>query len=107
MKLDTNILMGVHPDFFVNLVFEIAVGQQTKTLDQTFEGVVDPNRPLVSAVQPRLYLVQFWLNYVKSLSIITKVKKLPKMNKITHISIRKNRKIDFTEKLFVFFNIFT
>ena len=40
----------VHPDLFVKLVFEIAVSQKTKTHDQTFEEVVDPNHPLVPAV---------------------------------------------------------
>ena len=45
-----------------------AVAQQTRTRDQTFEGVVDPrpNRPPVSTVQPRPYFVQCWLNFSKS-----------------------------------------
>ena len=30
---------GVHPEFFVKLDFEIAVDQQTRARDQTFEGV--------------------------------------------------------------------
>ena len=30
---------GVHPDFFVKLYFKIAVVQQTRARDQTFEGV--------------------------------------------------------------------
>ena len=34
----------VHPHLFVKLVFEIAVAQQTRTRDQTFEGIVDTNR---------------------------------------------------------------
>ena len=33
--------------FFVKLDFEIAVDQQTKTSDRTFEGVPDPNRQKV------------------------------------------------------------
>ena len=33
--------------FFVKLDFEIAVDQQTRTSDQTFEGVPDPNRQTV------------------------------------------------------------
>ena len=33
---------GVHPDIFVKLVFEIAVAQQSRARDETFEGVVDP-----------------------------------------------------------------
>ena len=32
---------GVHPDYFVKLDFEIAVDQQTKAHDRTFEGVPD------------------------------------------------------------------
>ena len=39
---------GVHPDFFVKLGFEIAVDQQTKTGDQTFEGVPDSQPPIVA-----------------------------------------------------------
>ena len=33
--------VGVHPDYFVKLDFEIAVDQQTKARDRTFEGVLD------------------------------------------------------------------
>ena len=54
------------PDFVAKLGFEIAVVQQTRTRDWTFEGVADPNRPPVPAVQPRPYFVQFWLNNAKS-----------------------------------------
>ena len=32
---------GVHPDYFVKLDFEIAVDQQTRARDRTFEGVLD------------------------------------------------------------------
>ena len=32
---------GVHPDYFVKLDFEIAVDQQTRARDRTFEG--DPD----------------------------------------------------------------
>ena len=32
---------GVHPDNFVKLDFEIAVDQQTRARDRTFEGVPD------------------------------------------------------------------
>ena len=39
-------------NFFVKLDFEIAVDQQTKTSDRTFEGVPDPNRQKVPAGQP-------------------------------------------------------
>ena len=52
--------------FFVKLDFEIAVNQQTKALDQTFEGVPDSGCPPVPAGQPRPYLVNFWLNFAKS-----------------------------------------
>ena len=38
---------GGHPDLFVKLVFEIAVVQLTRTHYETFEGVLDPNRPPV------------------------------------------------------------
>ena len=37
----THLREGVHPDFFVKLDFEIAVDQQTKAHDGTFEGVPD------------------------------------------------------------------
>ena len=32
---------GVHPDYFVKLDFEIAVDQQSRARDRTFEGVPD------------------------------------------------------------------
>ena len=32
---------GVHPDYFVKLDFEIAVDQQTRAHDRTFEGVLE------------------------------------------------------------------
>ena len=47
----------------MKLVFEIAVAQQTRTRNLTFEGVVGPPVP---AVQSRPILVQFWLNYAKT-----------------------------------------
>ena len=50
----------------MKLDFEIAVDQQTKAHDQTFEGVPDSGCPPVPAGQPRPYLVNFWLNFVKS-----------------------------------------
>ena len=46
---------------FVKLHFEIAVDQQTKAHDQTFEGVPDSGCPPVLAGQPRPYLVNFVL----------------------------------------------
>ena len=52
--------------FFVKLDFEIAVDQQTRTSDRTFEGVPDPNRQTVPAGQPRPYLVQIRPNLAKS-----------------------------------------
>ena len=56
---------GVHPDFFVKLDFEIAVDQQTRARDQTFEGVLDSGCPPVPAGQPRPYLVNLWPNFAK------------------------------------------
>ena len=56
---------GVHPDFFVKIGFDIAVDQQTRTSDRTFEGVPDPNRQTVPAGQPRPYLVQIRPNLAK------------------------------------------
>ena len=52
--------------FFVKLDFEIAVDQQTKTHNRTFEVVPDSGCPPVSAGQPRPYLVNLWLNFAKS-----------------------------------------
>ena len=46
--------MGGLTPFFVKLVL-----RQTRTRDQTFDEVTNPNRPLVPAVQPRPYLVNF------------------------------------------------
>ena len=57
---------GGSPCIFVKLDFEIAVDQQTKAHDQTFEGVPDSGCPPVPAGQPRPYLVNFWLNFAKS-----------------------------------------
>ena len=51
--------------FFVKLDFEIAVDQQTRTSNQTFAGVPDPDRPPVPG-QPRPYLVPIWPNLTKS-----------------------------------------
>ena len=50
----------------MKFVSDIAVNQQTRTCDQTFEGVVDSNHPPVPGVQPRPYLVHIWPNFVKS-----------------------------------------
>ena len=50
---------GDHPEFVVKLVSEIAVDQQTRTGDQTFEGNPNSKHPPVPAVQPRRYLVPF------------------------------------------------
>ena len=49
----------VNPDMFVKLDFEIAVDQQTRARDRTFEGVPDSEYPPVPAGQPRPYLVNF------------------------------------------------
>ena len=53
------ILDGITLMFFVKLDFEIAVDQQTRAHDQTFEGVPDSACPLVPAGQPRPYLLNF------------------------------------------------
>ena len=47
---------------------EIAVDQQTKARDQTFEGVSDSGCPPVPAGEPRPYLnlVNFWPDFAKS-----------------------------------------
>ena len=58
--------LGVHPDFVVEIDFEITVDQQTKAHDRTFEGVPDFGCPLVPTGQPRPYLVNYWLNFAKS-----------------------------------------
>ena len=50
----------------MKFVTEIAVDQQTRTRDRTFEGVPDPNRPPEPVVQSRPYLVPFWPIYAKS-----------------------------------------
>ena len=50
----------------MEIVFEIGVGQQTRTRGRAFEGVMDPKLPLVLAVQSRPYLVNFWSNYDES-----------------------------------------
>ena len=49
----------------MKLGFEIAVDQQTRTGDRTFEGVPDPNRQTVPTGQPRPYLVQNRPNLAK------------------------------------------
>ena len=43
----------------MKLYFEMAVDQETKTREQTFEGIPDPNRPPVPAVQPCPFLSTF------------------------------------------------
>ena len=47
----------VHADYFVKFDFEIAVDQQTKARDRTFEGIPDSGLPPMPAGQPRPYLV--------------------------------------------------
>ena len=49
----------------MKLGFDIAVDQQTRTSDRTFEGVPDPNRQTVPEGQPRPYLVQIRPNLAK------------------------------------------
>ena len=63
--LSSNLRGGDNGYFFVKLDFEIAVDQQTRTSDRTFEGVPDPNRQTVPAGQPRPYLVQIRPNLAK------------------------------------------
>ena len=50
----------------VKLDFEIAVDQQTKVHDLTFEGFPDSGCPVVPAGQPRSYLVNFGSILAKS-----------------------------------------
>ena len=57
---------GGDPEFFEKHVFEIADGQQTRTRDQNFERVPDPNLLPVPTVQQRPYLITFCPNYAKS-----------------------------------------
>ena len=57
---------GVHPFFFVKLDFEIAVDQQTKAHNQTFEGVPDPGCPPV----PALILSIFGSNLLNRLNML-------------------------------------
>ena len=57
---------GGHPDFFVKLDFEIAVEQQTRGRDRTFERVSDSGCPPVPAGQPHPYLVICSPNFAKS-----------------------------------------
>ena len=58
---------GVHPDFFVKIDLEIAIDQQTRACDRTFEGVPDSGCSPVPAGQPRRFLVQIIPNYAKRL----------------------------------------
>ena len=61
------LVKGGSPCFLVvKLDFEIAVDQQTKARNQTFEGVLDFGCPPVPAGQSRPYLVNFWYNFAKS-----------------------------------------
>ena len=57
---------GGSPWFFVQLFFEMAVEQQTRARDQTYDGVPDSECPPVPVGQPRPYLVNFWLNFAES-----------------------------------------
>ena len=59
-------LRGVTLIFFVKLDFEIAVDQQTKARDRTFEGVLDSGSQPVPTGQPRPYFVNFWPTFTKS-----------------------------------------
>ena len=64
---------SVQKDFTYVLIFYnpsniwgLAVDQQTKAHNRTFEVVLDSGSPPVPAGQPRPYLVNFWLNFAKS-----------------------------------------
>ena len=57
---------GGSPDIFVKLDFEIAVEQQTRAHDRTFEGVSDSGCTPVSAGQTRPYFVNFCPYFAKS-----------------------------------------
>ena len=59
---------GGQPAFFVKLVSEIAIDQQTRTRDQTFDGIPDFNRPPVPEVQRRPYLVKSGSNMPNQLN---------------------------------------
>ena len=50
----------------MKLDFEIAADQKAKARDRTFEGVPDSGFPPVPSGEPRLYLVNFWLDFAKS-----------------------------------------
>ena len=50
---------------------EIAIDQQTKACDRTFEGVPDSGCPPVPAGQPRSFLVQIMPNHL--IMLITKI----------------------------------
>ena len=50
----------------MKLDFEIAVVQQTKACDRTFEGVPDSGCPPVPAGQPCPYFINLWSNFAIS-----------------------------------------
>ena len=54
----------------MKLDFEIAVDQQTRAHDKTFEGVPDSGCPPVPAGQPRPYLVIFLPNHLNMLKTV-------------------------------------
>ena len=53
------LLSGLHPEFIVKLVFEIAVAQQMRTHDQTFEGSWTPTAHQC----PRCSHAQIWSTF--------------------------------------------
>ena len=77
----------------MKLVFEIAVDQQTKAHDQTFEGVPDSGCPPVHAGQPRPYLLNFGsilpnrLNMLKIKFYQNRIKIGRVMSKILYVHI--------------------
>ena len=58
---------GGSPCFFVKLDFKIAIDQQTKAHDQTFEGVPATGRPPLPAGQPRPYFGSILPNHLDML----------------------------------------
>ena len=111
----------------MKLVSEIAGDQQTRTSDQTFEGILDPNRPPVPVVQPSPYLWSFFGTIMPNHRDIPKTKIMcallvaSSLLNSHEVLVRLDKKwlsyergknhmpiFDFTKKskAFTFFNIF-
>ena len=63
-------LRGGSTYFFVKVDFEIAIDQETRACDHTFEGVPDSGCTPVPAGQLRPYLVPIMLNHLNMLKIM-------------------------------------